>query len=152
MDKFDLQILRLMQQDSRRTADAISENVGLSAPAVQKRIKKLRDTGVIQKEIAVLDSKKLNRRLTVITEVTLEREDQTKLNIFKRQMRDNPIVQQCYYMTGDADFLLILQVTDMEEYELFTNKHLFEETNVTRFKTSVVMDRVKISLDVLGDI
>lgn len=152
MDKFDLQILRLMQEDSRRTADSISEHVGLSAPAVQKRLKKLRTSGVIQKEIAVLDSKKLNRRLTVITEVILEREDRPTLDSFKRQMQENPLVQQCYYMTGDADFLLILQVTDMEEYESFTNKFLFEEASVTRFKTSVVMDKVKVSLDVLGNV
>lgn len=151
MDEFDLKILQQMQKDSRQTADALSETVGLSAPAVQKRLKKLRDSGVIEKEVAVLNPKKLDRRLTVVTEVVLGREDNQTLKAFKSQMREIPIVQQCYYLTGDADFLLILQVKDMEEYGAFTQEYLFEEANVTRFKTSVVMDRVKVSLDILGD-
>lgn len=149
MDDKDTQILGLLQANARLTAEAISQQVGLSPPAVQKRIKKLRETGVIEREIAVLSPAKLGREMTIIAEVILERENRAHLDAFKRKMRQAPCVQQCYYTTGEADFLLILNVRDIKEYEAFTQEHFFDESNISRFKTAVVMDRVKVSLDVL---
>ncbi|MEP1329996.1 Lrp/AsnC family transcriptional regulator [Pseudophaeobacter sp.] len=149
MDDKDLEILRLVQGNARLTADALSAEVGLSAPAVQKRLKRLRDSGVIQKEIAVLSAPKLGREMTVIVEVVLERESRMHLDAFKQRMRAAPQVQQCYYATGEADFILIVVTRDIKEYEEFTQEYFFDESNVSRFNTSVVMDRVKVSLDVL---
>lgn len=149
MDEKDLEILRLVQGNARLTADAISLDIGLSAPAVQKRLKKLRENGVIEREIAVLSQARLGRDMTIIVEVILERESRAHLDAFKRKMRHAPCVQQCYYTTGEADFVLILIVQDIQEYERFTEENFFDESNISRFKTSVVMDRVKASLDVL---
>lgn len=149
MDDKDLHILRLVQENARLTAETISERVGLSPAAVQKRLKKLREADVIEREIAVLSPKKLDRDLTVIVEVLLERENRQQLEEFKKRMRTAPSVQQCYYTTGEADFLLILSVRDIKEYEAFTQEHFFDASNISRFKTSIVMDRVKRSLDVL---
>lgn len=149
MDDKDLHILRLVQENARLTAETLGERVGLSPAAVQKRLKKLKETGVIEREIAVLSPKKLDRDLTVIVEVLLERENRQQLEEFKKRMRTAPSVQQCYYTTGEADFLLILSVRDIKEYEAFTQEHFFDASNISRFKTSIVMDRVKRSLDVL---
>lgn len=149
MDEKDLQILKLVQANARLTADALSVEVGLSPPAVQKRLKKLRDTKVIDKEIAVLSPDKLDREMTVIVQVVLERENRMYLDAFKRTMRDAPAVQQCYYTTGEADFILVVVVRNIKEYEEFTQQYFFDQSNVARFTTSVVMDRVKVSLDVL---
>lgn len=149
MDDKDLHILRLVQDNARLTAETLSDRVGLSPAAVQKRLKKLKETGVIEREIAVLSPAKLNRDLTVIVEVILERENRQQLEAFKKKMRSAPSVQQCYYTTGEADFLLILTVRDIKEYEAFTQEHFFDASNISRFKTSIVMDRVKTSLDVL---
>lgn len=149
MDDKDLHILRLVQENARLTAETLGERVGLSPAAVQKRLKKLKETGVIEREIAVLSPKKLDRDLTVIVEVILERENRQQLEEFKKKMRTAPSVQQCYYTTGEADFLLILSVRDIKEYEAFTQEHFFDASNISRFKTSIVMDRVKRSLDVL---
>jgi len=149
MDDNDLHILRLVQGNARLTAETISQDVGLSPAAVQKRLKKLRETGVIEKEIAVLSPAKLGREMTILVEVILERENRAHLDSFKRKMRNAPCVQQCYYTTGEADFMLILVVSDIQEYEVFTQEHFFDESNISRFKTSIVMDRVKASLDVL---
>jgi DNA-binding Lrp family transcriptional regulator len=115
MDEKDHNILRLMQRDARLTAEAISQQVGLSPPAVQKRLKKLRDTGVIERDIAVLSPGKLGRDMTIIVEVLLERENRAQLDAFKRKMRTADCVQQCYYTTGEADILLILTVKDIKE-------------------------------------
>jgi DNA-binding Lrp family transcriptional regulator len=149
MDDKDLHILRLVQENARLTAETLGERVGLSPAAVQKRLKRLKETGVIEREIAVLSPKKLDRDLTVIVEVILERENRQQLEAFKKKMRTAPSVQQCYYTTGEADFLLILSVRDIKEYEAFTQEHFFDASNISRFKTSIVMDRVKRSLDVL---
>ena len=149
MDDIDLEILRRVQSNARLTADALAEEIGLSSPAIQKRLKKLKDTGAIEKEIAVLSPSRLGREMTVIVQVMLERESRQKLDDFKRLMRRAPEVQQCYYATGEADFILILVVKDIKEYEEFTQEYFFGESNVSRFTTSIVMDRVKVSLDIL---
>ena len=149
MDRKDIEILRLMQGNARLTADALSDKIGLSAPAVQKRLKRMRETGVIEREIAVLSPARLGREMTVIVQVVLERENRMHLDAFKRRMRVAPAVQQCYYTTGEADFILIVTVRDIREYEEFTQEHFFDESNVAKFTSSIVMDRVKVSLDVL---
>ncbi|WP_323783713.1 Lrp/AsnC family transcriptional regulator [Leisingera sp.] len=149
MDEKDHDILRLIQSNAQLTAEAISHEIGLSAPAVQKRLKKLRDTGVIEKEIAILSPARLGREMTVIVQVVLERESRMHLDAFKRRMRQASQVQQCYYTTGEADFILVVIVGDIKEYEAFTQEYFFDESNVSRFTSSVVMDRVKVSLDII---
>lgn len=149
MDEKDHEILRLVQSDARLTAESLGLSIGLSTPAVQKRLKRLRETGVIEKEIAVLSPGKLGRQLTVIVEVVLERESRMHLDAFKRKMRNSHAVQQCYYTTGEADFIVIVVVKDIAEYEAFTQEYFFDESNISRFTSSIVMDRVKVSLDIL---
>jgi|ETNmetMinimDraft_8_1059916.scaffolds.fasta_scaffold00004_79 DNA-binding Lrp family transcriptional regulator len=149
MDKLDYDILRIVQNNSRLTAEVISNEVNLSPAAVQKRLKNLRDSGVIKKEVAILSAKHLERNLTIITNVVLERENIASLNEFKLKMREASCVQQCYYVTGEFAFVLILLVHDMEEYERFTQEYFFAESNMVRFTTMVVMNEVKTSLNVI---
>lgn len=148
MDKFDAALLTAVQQDNRLTAEQLSARVGLSPAACQKRLKKLRETGVIERDIAVLRPAAVDRGLTMIVEVTLERERAELIDEFKRTMLAAPEVMQCYYVTGSADFILILTAKDMKDYEDFTRRYFFQHSNVSRFRTNVVMDRVKASLAV----
>ncbi len=149
MDDKDLEILKLVQSNSRLTAEALGHEIGLSPPAVQKRLKRLRASGAIEKEIALLSPSKLGREMTVIVQVMLERENRVHLENFKRKMRNAAAVQQCYYTTGEADLILIVVVENIKEYEQFTQEFFFDESNVSKFTSSVVMDRVKVSLDIL---
>ena len=75
------------------------------------------------------------------------------LDRFKSAMQAAPEVMQCYYVTGNADFILMISARDMAEYEAFTRRHFFAEDNVLRFRTSAVMDRVKtgFAIPVQGD-
>ncbi|MBP5855606.1 Lrp/AsnC family transcriptional regulator [Marivibrio halodurans] len=148
MDDFDRAILSRMQLNSRVTAETLSREVGLSPAACQKRLKRLRERGVIEREVAVLSPRAVDRGLTLIVAVTLETERPEALDAFKQRMRAAPEVMQCYYVTGDADFVLILTTRDMADYEAFTRRHFFAESNVSRFNTQVVMDRTKVSLAV----
>ena len=149
MDDKDLEILKLMQGNARLTAESLGYEIGLSPPAVQKRLKKLRETGVIEKEIAVLSPSSMGREMTVIVQVMLERESRMHLDAFKKRMRNAPAVQQCYYATGEADFIIIVVVENIQEYEEFTQEYFFDESNVSRFTSNIVMDRVKVSLDII---
>ncbi|WP_425050840.1 Lrp/AsnC family transcriptional regulator [Psychromarinibacter sp. S121] len=148
MDGFDAKILDAIQQDARLTADALSERVGLSPDACRKRLARLRASGVVEAEIAVLAPDKVGRGLILIVEVTLQNERIADLDRFKDRMRDAPEVMQCYYVTGNADFVLILSARDMADYDDFTRRHFFSEENVLRFRTSAVMDRVKVGFSV----
>lgn len=148
MDKLDAQILNILQQNARTTAEAMSHHVGLSADACRKRMARLRSSGIIKAEIAVLDPASVGRGLILIVEVTLQNERKADLDRFKAAMRAAPEVMQCYYVTGNADFILILSARDMADFEAFTRRHFFAEDNVLRFRTSAVMDRVKTGLAV----
>jgi len=148
MDNFDRKILIRVQNDSRQTAEQIGTEVGLSGAAIQKRLKRLRADGIIKSEIAVLDPKKLDHSMTAIVEVTLVRETRQVLDAFKRRMREAPNVQQCYYTTGEADFVLIVIIRDIVDYEHFTREYFFDIPEVAKFKTSIVMDTVKTGLNV----
>lgn len=143
MDRFDSRILEILQKNSRLTAEALSTEVGLSPDACRKRLARLRASGVIEAEIAVLDPTRIGRGLMLIVEVSLQRERKADLEHFKARMRDAPEVMQCYYVTGDADFILLVSARDMADFEDFTSEYFFEEENILRFRTSAVMNRVK---------
>ncbi len=145
MDRFDARILDALQLNARVTAEALSVQVGLSPDACRKRLARLRASGLIEAEIAILDPARVGRGLILIVEVALQNERKIDLDRFKSAMRAAPEVMQCYYVTGNADFFLILSAHDMADYEDFTRRHFFAEDNVLRFRTSAVMDRVKTS-------
>lgn len=146
LDELDHAILRRLQEDSRTIAETIGAQVGLSAAAVQRRIKRLRSAGVIAREVAVLDPKAVGIDLTFIVAVEMEREQLDVLGTFRKQALDDSAVQQCYYVTGAADFILIVQCRGLDEFDAFTRRMFFQNEEVRHFTTSVVMDRVKIGL------
>ncbi|MDR6755145.1 Lrp/AsnC family leucine-responsive transcriptional regulator [Mycoplana sp. BE70] len=148
LDAFDAKLLNLMQTDTRRTAQELSEAVGLSPSACLRRLNRLRESRVIEAEIAVVSPAAVGHRLTMVVEVSLERERPDIMSDFKKMMRATPEVIQCYYVTGEVDFILIVAVKSMSDYETFTNDFLFNNKNIKRFNTLVVMDRVKVSLAV----
>lgn len=148
MDAFDRKLLDLVQDNNLLTAEALSAAVGLSPSACQRRLKRLRREGVIVGDVSVLAPDTVGRHLTMIVEVVLGRERPDLVDSFKRSMLQTPEVMQCYYVTGDVDFVLILTVADMKDYEAFTCRFFLENANVQRFNTTVVMDRVKATLRV----
>jgi Lrp/AsnC family leucine-responsive transcriptional regulator len=147
LDSFDRKILSHIQRNARMTAAELSELVGLSPSACHRRLSALRESGVIQAEIAVIDPKAVGRRITMIVTVTLEREHSDVITEFKRACRDNVEIMQCYYVTGQSDFVMVLTSRSMEAYDAFVERFLFSNRNVRRFETMVVMDRVKVGFD-----
>jgi Lrp/AsnC family leucine-responsive transcriptional regulator len=144
LDSFDRKILAAVQRNARLTAAELSELVGLSPSACHRRLAALREAGVIEAEIAIVDPKAVGRRITMIVTVTLEREHSDVITEFKRAARDTAEIMQCYYVTGQADFVMVLTAKSMEAYDAFVERFLFSNRNVRRFETMVVMDRVKV--------
>lgn len=148
MDQFDRRILELLQNDCRATAEVIAQKVALSPAAVHKRLRKLRNSGSITAEVAILDPETFGHPMRVIVEVTLERESLHELDAFKAEMRASANVQQCYYTTGEADFILHVLVKDIAEYQRFTHRYFFENKFIRRFQSNIVMDVVKTGMTV----
>ena len=148
IDDFDRKILAIMQVSNRTTSEKIAEEIGLSEAAVQRRIKKMREQKIIQADISVIDQQAVDRPLTLVVQITLERERADLIDQFKKEMKNTPAVQQCYYVTGSADFMLIITAKDMQDYEAFTRKVFFANRNIRSFMTNVVMDSVKTGLAV----
>jgi Lrp/AsnC family transcriptional regulator, leucine-responsive regulatory protein len=143
LDAFDLRILGLYQHDTQVPAAEIGAQVGLSAAAVQRRLKRLREAGVIEAETARISPKAVGLGVTCIVAVDLRDESTREMTRFKRRMIARPEVQQCYYVTGQADFMLIVIAASMEAYEAFTREALLDDANVKSFITHVALDRVK---------
>ena len=148
LDSFDVRLLNLLQTNNRQTAEQLGEQVGLSPSACQRRLTKLREDGVIEADISVISPESLGYNLMMIVEVTLEREHIAIVEQFKRAMRKTHEVMQCYYVTGEADFVLIVTVRDMNHCDDFTKRFFFHNPQIRRFNTIVVMDRVKVGLKV----
>jgi DNA-binding Lrp family transcriptional regulator len=146
LDALDHRILARYQHDTRLPAQVIGDAIGLSAAAVQRRIKRMREASVIQAEIAQVDSSAVGLPVTVIVHVDIERETLQHIDAFKAGMRVRPEVQQCWYTTGPTDFILVVRVASMAAYEQFTREALVSEPNVASFTSYVVLGEVKSGL------
>jgi DNA-binding Lrp family transcriptional regulator len=148
LDSFDRKILQSVQIDARQPADRLAEIVGLSASAVQRRLQRLREEGVIAAEVAVVDAKAVGRPLTLLVELSIERERPEHLDELRRWIAAEPAVQQAWYVTGEADLSLIVTARDMEDYDDLMQRLLAGHRNVRKFKTSVALATIKRGLNV----
>ncbi|NNA68828.1 Lrp/AsnC family transcriptional regulator [Pseudomonas gessardii] len=103
--------------------------------------------GAISANTAVVNQEAVGKPITILVEVHAERTHIEDLDVLKAQM-SIPEVQQCYYVTGDADFMLVIVVETMKAYETLARTLFYENRNIKWFRSIVVMDRVKVSLDV----
>lgn len=146
LDALDLKILDLYQRDTRAPAQRIGAAVGLSAAAVQRRLKRLRADGVIAAEVAHVAPERVGYGVTCVVGVRLEREGKVENARFKQKMRRHRQVQQCYSVTGDVDFMLVVLARDIQDFETFARGALYDDANVRSFTTFVSLDRVKVGL------
>lgn len=148
LDAIDRKLLDALQRDARTPQGALGARVGLSAAAVNRRIRRLTEAGVITGSAITVAPEKVGRRVTVIAQIAVEQEQPQLLDRVRASFLACPQVQQCYYVAGEWDFVLVLVVRDMEEYTELTRTLFFAGENVRRFNTLVVMDRAKVSLAV----
>lgn len=104
---------------------------------------------MIQANIAVVDPAKIGQSITLFVQVAMESERTDLYESARKLFASTPEVQQCYYVTGEADFILIITVKTMKDYEALTRRLFFQNNNVKHFRTSVAMDRVKVGMSIL---
>ena len=150
LDRIDRKILALFQGDTRRIAAEIGERVGLSAAAVQRRLKRLRENGAIRREIALLDPAMAGVPITCIVTLALipHAAPHQQIDRFRRDMQTAPEIQQCYHVTGTMDFVLVVTARSMEDYAAFARTWFESNVTVARYDTHVVLERVKLGLEV----
>lgn len=148
MDALDKKLLDELQQNSRRSSEELGQQIGLSATACQRRIKKLRDSGLIQKEVVILDTSKLDSCVTILVEVTIKYGTESVIEDFKKRMLDNKYVQQCFYVTGAIDFVLVVTSKNMLEYERLSRLLFLSDPHIQKFHSTVVMENVKQGLTI----
>ena len=143
LDRIDVKLLDAVQHNNRLTSEELSAMVGLSPTACQRRLKRLRDAKVIEADVAIISPKAVGRPVSMLVMVSLERERADIVDRFKTAIRTTKEVMAGYYVTGEADFIIVVTARDMEEYEQFTRRFFYENPDIKGFKTLVVMDRIK---------
>lgn len=148
LDHYDHILLAAIQKDARIPQSELGERANLSTAAVNRRLKQLAADGVIERFTACVNPKALGYGLTIVVEVKAESERADLLDEMREGFTACRQIQQCYYVTGDCDFVLIFLVQDMDQYVELTRRLFHGNNNVKAFKTLVVMDRIKTGMNV----
>lgn len=143
IDDADRRILRAVQQDSSRSTAELAEAVGLSQPACWRRLQKLKQTGYVQREAAVLDRQKLGFGAQVYALVKLSTVGRANLAGFAETIRALPEVVECHVLMGSADFLLKIVTRDIHAYERFFFERLSALEGVQDITSSVALSEIK---------
>ena len=146
IDDFDRKILNIVQIDCQMKAEAIGDQVGLSASAVQRRLKRMRETGVITAEIALVDRKVAGVSMTFIAGMEIERENYNALSKFRIWLSRQEHIQQVYYVTGSVDLIAIITARDVGQYDEISAKLMSENHQIKRIHTNVVLQDIKVGM------
>lgn len=148
LDRFDRQLLNLVQADAGQTAEQLAEQVALSPSAIQRRLRRLREQGVIVRDAAIVDPRRIGRPTFFIVSLQVERERPELLAQLRTWLAAQEHVQQAFYVTGEADFVLVITAPDTETYDSLMSRMVGENPNVKRFTTNVALSVVKRGLTI----
>jgi len=148
MDSIDRQILMCLKENARENATNIGARINLSTSAVIERIKKLENSGVIEKYTVLIDQNVLGRELTAFISVSLEHPKYNEGFVEQINARDS--VAECYYIAGDFDFLLKVITRSGKSLEAVLN-YIKAIPGVSRTRTSVVLSTSKCDVTLLPD-
>lgn len=147
LDATDRRILIEIQRDLRRPPEEIADAAGISVSSYRRRLKRLRASGVIEREVALVNPGRVG--IEVIVMVSLNEERGAEYDRLKRAYRASPEVMQCYSVTGDADLILHVHMPDMASFETWIEANIIEDSAVKRCTSHVVYSRVKFDTAVM---
>ncbi|SPL69618.1 Lrp/AsnC family transcriptional regulator [Acinetobacter stercoris] len=148
LDRFDIKLLEIIQNDARLPQKDLGESVNLSTAAVNRRLKKLSEQGVIESYNTKIKPEALGFNITVITTIKVINEQFNELESLRKLFSSCRQVQQSYYVAGEWDFVLIILVRNMDEYTELTENLFIKNKNIKKFQTLVAMRKDKVSLSV----
>ena len=142
-DDIDRRLLDLLQADATRTNQALAEAAGVSPATALRRVRRLTETGVIERQVAVLAPRLFGEGLTAIAEVSLDRQGAELLDAFEARALADPAVQQCYRVSPGPDFMLVAWVPDMAAWGAVVQRLFTQDANVRNVKTFFSVARAK---------
>ena len=143
LDAIDRRILEELQRDARLAMPVLAGRAGLSVPACYRRIRRLRETGAILREVAVVAPRTLGWSLSMIVLVVLEREGARTSDEMKWRFEDEDAVLEAWHITGEYDFAVRVIAHDMEEYDELTHRLFVANDAVRSFQTLVIFRQTK---------
>lgn len=148
LDAIDLRILSRLQTDASLSNQALAEAVHVSPATCLRRVKRLADAGVIERQVAILSPEHLGFGLTAIVEVTLDNQAAENQAAFETRAAAEGCVQQCYRVSPGPDFVLIVQVADMPAYQGFVQRLLSLDANVRNVRSYFATHRAKFGTQI----
>lgn len=146
LDNLDRRLLAELQEDGSLTSDQLAERVGLSPSAISRRVRRLESDGVIEKRLAVVDPTKVGQSALFIVGIEVERERPELVQKLRAWLNREPSVQQAYYVTGSADYVIFVTAPDIAGFDQIMSELMGANPNVRRFTTQVVMSTLKRGL------
>ena len=143
LDATDVRILDQLQSDASLTNHALARHVSTSPATCLRRVKRLEDTGVIARRVALLNPAALGAGLTVFAEVTLDRQGAEHLALFEARAAAEAAVQQCHRVSPGPDFMLLLQLADMTDWHALVQRLFTQDANVRNVKSFFSVHRAK---------
>jgi Lrp/AsnC family transcriptional regulator, leucine-responsive regulatory protein len=143
LTRTDRRLLEILQKDGRLTNLELAERVSLSPSACLRRVRALEKAGVIRRYAALVEPRRVGLAMTAFVNVKLEKRGRPPTDAFARAVRDWPEVMGCYSLTGDMDYLLRVQVEDLEHFSRFVMDSLLKHPGVLDVKSSFVLEEVK---------
>lgn len=143
LDKTDIGILRLLQQDALLSNKQLALELNKSTATIHERVRRLKSEGYIKRSVAILDSKKIGKSLIAYSQVQLKEHTDQALSGFEKEVVKFPEVMECYHMTGQYDYLLKVELKDMDEYHDFMIHKLASLSNVGTVQSFFVLHEAK---------
>ncbi len=143
LDATDLRLLDLLQQDAALSNQALAERAHISPATCLRRVKRLVESGIIERRVALLAPAKVGAGLSAIVEITLDRQGAEHLQAFEQAVIGDAAVQQCWRVSPGPDFVLVVQVADMPAYNALVQRLFTQQANVRNVKSFFSLQRVK---------
>ncbi|MBM3549500.1 MAG: Lrp/AsnC family transcriptional regulator [Alphaproteobacteria bacterium] len=139
LDAIDRKILRLLQVDSLIANQALADKIGLSPPACLKRVRRLREAGVIERMTAQLSPDRLGYPMLTVARIKLDRPSEKAMRAFEQRMSELPRVAQCFTVAGDIDYVVLIRSRDVAHYQEFARQVLAVAPGIRSYTSEIVL-------------
>jgi len=151
LDKVDRKLLNLLQNDNQTPTRVLAEKVHISQPTCLRRLRELREAGVISADVAMVDPFSLGYGMLAFLEVSLNNQSDEHMQEFEARMAKEAEVMQCYFVSGEYDYFLAVHVIDMDAYYQFVRRVISGSGNVRHFQSRFPMKCAKFATRVVFD-
>ena len=135
LDDLDCRLLEILQRDAALTNNELAEKVHVSAPTCLRRVRRLREAGLIERQVALVDPVRLGMGVTAIVEITLDVQTVDRQDAFEALVAREEAVTQCYRVSPGPDFILVVQLRDLDDYHAFAHRLFTAHANVRNVRT-----------------